>query len=138
MTRISSADRTVVTRMIAELEAAWNAGDAARYASDFADDGDQINIFGMHLKDRDEVALRHDGVFKTIFLNSRVRFHLIEARKVSGDVILALVRTVVDVPGGALAGTVETIATLVLRKTNSGLEIVTFHNTRVSQDARGK
>jgi uncharacterized protein (TIGR02246 family) len=137
MNTISSADRAAVARMITEMEAAWNAGDGARYASAFALDGDQVNIFGAHLKDRDEVARRHDAVFKSIFLNSLVRFQLIEARDVSADVILARVRTVVDVPGGPLVGTVETVASLVLRKASSGLEIVTFHNTRVTPDALG-
>jgi uncharacterized protein (TIGR02246 family) len=135
MSRISPADRTAVMRLIDEMEAAWNAGDAARYASTFAFDGDQVNIFGAHLKDREEVARRHDKVFKTIFLKSHVRFQLIDAREVSADVILARVRTVVDVPGGPLVGSLETLASLVFRKTNSDLELVTFHNTRVSPDA---
>jgi uncharacterized protein (TIGR02246 family) len=131
MSRILSADRTAVLSLIYEMEAAWNAGDAEGYAPTFASDGDQVNIFGAHLKDRDEVARRHDSVFKTFFLKSRARFQLIEARNVSADVILARVRTVVDVPSGLLTGSLETLASLVFRKIASGLELVTSPDDHV-------
>ncbi len=132
MNAIAPADQAALDAIVAELTEAWNAGDAARYAAAFSLDGDQVNIFGQHLKDRDEIKARHDRVFKTIFLNSRNSLWLVAARHISPDVIIAHMRSVVDIPRGTLQGKLETLASLVFRKTSTGWELVTFHNTRLA------
>jgi uncharacterized protein (TIGR02246 family) len=135
MNTIAPADLSALKRVIAELEAAWNAGDGARFSGPFALDGDQINIFGAHLENRSEIASRHDFIFKTIFLGSRSSLRLVEARHVTSEVILARVHSTVEIPRGPLQGMLETLGSLVFRKTRVGWELVTFHNTQIGPDA---
>ncbi len=135
MNTIAPADISALKAVIARMEAAWNAGDAARFSEPFAPDGDQINIFGAHLENRSEIASRHDIVFKTIFLGSRSSLRLVDARRVTSEVILARVHSTVEIPCGPLQGKLETLGSLVFRKTHVGWELVTFHNTRIAPDA---
>lgn len=135
MSSLSAADYAQLREILAELADAWNAGDAHRYAAQFSWDGDQVNIFGLQLHGRREIAERHDRVFKTIFRNSINVLEIVDARIVSADVLAARVSSVVAVPQGPLQGDLRTIASLVLRRAGTQWEIVLFHNTRVSPDA---
>jgi uncharacterized protein (TIGR02246 family) len=126
-----SEDVAAIESIVAKLERAWNAGDAAGFAAPFAIDGDQVNIFGTVLKGRAEIAERHDRIFKTIFLGSHNTLRLVETRRVSDNVVLARMHSRVDVPQGPLAGELQTLASLLFRKMDEGWELVTFHNTRI-------
>lgn len=133
MKQISPQDRAALETIVAELAEAWNAGDAARFAACFSPDAEQVNIFGSRLLGREEIAARHDGVFKTIFRESANTLGILDARYAAADVLLVRLCSTVAVPHGPLAGTLQTIASLVLRKDDAGWEIVLFHNTRVAQ-----
>jgi uncharacterized protein (TIGR02246 family) len=128
---IPSAKRANLESIVAEMERAWNAGDGAGFAKPFAPDGDQVNIIGEVMKGRDEIAVRHDGIFKTIYAGSRNSMHLVDARSVAADVVLARVHSILDVPAGPRQGRIEAIMSVVFRKTGERWEIVTLHNTRI-------
>jgi uncharacterized protein (TIGR02246 family) len=129
---LSPADSAALTRIVAGIERAWNAGDAAGFAAAFAADGDQVNIFGAHLPTPEQVEGQHAHIFATIYRESRSRFRIDDARAIGPDVALAHVRATVEVPGGPMEGTVETLGTMIFRRTSAGWEIATFHNTRVA------
>lgn len=133
MKTISSEDVVAIESIVATMERAWNAGDAAGFAAPFAVDADQVNIFGSVLRGRQEIADRHDRIFKTIFLGSRNTLRLLETRCVANDVVIARMHSHVDVPQGPLAGELETLGTLIFRKTGQGWELLTFHNTRIDE-----
>jgi uncharacterized protein (TIGR02246 family) len=132
MNAIDAADRLALESIVSELTAAWNAGDAARFAAPFAEKSEQINIFGNLLAGRTEIAERHDRIFGTIFHGSTNVLQIDNARYVAPDVMVARVSSSVEVPHGPLQGTLQTVASVVLRKTSAGWEIVLFHNTRVA------
>ena len=132
MNEIASADRAAIDAIVAELAGAWNAGDAARYAAPFARDAEQVNIFGMRLIGREEIARRHAQVFETIFRESTNILHVLDARSAGPDVLLVRVGSVVSIPHGPMQGELHTIASLVLCRTGSNWEIELFHNTRVT------
>ena len=134
MNNITPVDRALLESIVAEMEEAWNVGDARGFAAHCTPDADQINIFGTLLKGREEIVNRHDRVFKTIFQGSRNTLRLIGSSYVTADVILARLHSTIDVPHGPLQGKLETIASLLFRKTNVTCELMTFHNTRIGPD----
>jgi uncharacterized protein (TIGR02246 family) len=130
---LPSADRAALEALVAELAQAWNAGDAARFAAQFAWDAEQVNIFGAQLHGRHGIEVQHDRIFKTVFLGSINALHVADARLVAADVLLARVASSVDVPRGPLQGRLDTMGSLVLLRTGARWEIVLFHNTRVAE-----
>jgi uncharacterized protein (TIGR02246 family) len=133
---IAERDRAALSEIIRSMETAWNAGDADGFASPFGQDGDQVNIFGTHLRNRDEIRIRHAQIFQTVFLSSINSLTLQDARYVTADVILGHVRSAVTVPQGPLQGELCTLASLVFRKTAGRWEVVTFHNTRIAEGSQ--
>lgn len=134
MSAIAAADRERIFAIVAHIERAWNDADAVCFAQPFADDGEQVNIFGTTLRDRAEIETRHREIFQTIFRGSRNVLTIEALRLIADGAILARVGSIVEVPEGPLRGTLHTRATLVLRRTATrGWEIVTFHNTRVAE-----
>lgn len=133
MNEINPQDRAAVEAIVAELAAAWNAGDARHFAACFSTDAEQVNIFGSRLLGREEIAARHHDVFQTIFRGSANTLAVLDARYAAEDVLLVRLSSTVAVPQGPLSGTLQTIASLVLRKDDGRWHIVLFHNTRVAQ-----
>ena len=126
---IDDADRAAVTAIIAELEAAWNAGDGARFAAPFADDADFVNIRADHFQGRDAIAGGHDGIFRTIYAGS-VNGYTVEAvRLLRADVALVRVQAALDVPSGPFAGHHSARFSAVLTREPEGWRIASFHNT---------
>lgn len=121
----------VVQAIVNELAQAWNAGDGTRYAAPFAEDGEQVNIFGMQLIGRAEIAQRHDHVFKTIFAGSTNTFEILRVQELAPGVLFAHISSAVLIPSGPMHGELRTIASLVLQQRSGRWEIVHFHNTRV-------
>lgn len=78
--------RSAVLAFEAEFAAAWNAHDAQRMASKWADDGDLINPFGRVARGRQDIERlfreEHAGVMRA----SRYAFKLDGVRMVSPDV----------------------------------------------------
>lgn len=123
-------DRLSLEAIVERLAAAWNGGDAAGFAAPFAADAQQVNIFGARLIGREEIRARHDEIFKSIFRGSTNVLHVLEARRLAPDVLLAQVSSAVDVPQGPLRGELRTVASLVLHRGRGGdWSIVLFHNT---------
>jgi uncharacterized protein (TIGR02246 family) len=61
-----------VRRVLADQEAAWNAGDADRYAACFHADGTFTNVFGDRYIGRDAFRARHAAIFNTFARGSKV------------------------------------------------------------------
>ena len=122
-------DRAALERVVAHLEAAWNAMDGAAFAAPFADDADFVNIRGEHLRGRSAIAAGHAGIFRTIYAGSTNRYAIETARLLRPDVALVHVQAVLDAPHGPLAGRHGACVSLVLTKEPGGWEISAFHNT---------
>lgn len=125
--------KSEVERLVSELARAWNTGDAQAFAAVFADDAEQVNIFGRQLHGRIAIAEQHDRIFKTVFRDSTNVFDILDWREVAPGIIFAQISSVVAVPEGPLRGELHTIGSLLLRRATAGhWDIMLFHNTRVS------
>jgi uncharacterized protein (TIGR02246 family) len=114
-----------VEEIVAELERAWNAGDGAAWAANFAPDADFVDVVGRLQKGRDVIASEHQKIFDTIYRASTLELWQTARRPIGDDVLLVHTASTLRVPAGPRAGDTSAIQTNVIR---DGL-IVAFHNT---------
>ena len=123
------ADRSALERIVAQLEAAWNAMDGSAFAAPFAGDADFVNIRGEHLRGRPAIAAGHAAILRTIYAGSTNRYTVEAARLLHPEVALVHVHSVLDAPHGPLAGRHAARFSLVLTQAPDGWQIAAFHNT---------
>ena len=133
---IHSSDRTAIEKIVASLEAAWNAGDGKAFGAPFSTDADFVNIRADHFQSRDAIAAGHDAIFRTIYAGSVNRYKVESVRLLRPDVALAHVHAVLNSPAGPLAGTHASRFSIVLTREGGGWQIASLHNTLVSSDSR--
>ncbi len=75
-------------QLVQRQAAAWNAGDGAAWASCFSADATFVNIMGMTLCGREEIAERHAMMFRTVFADSQCRADVVHSTRVSPDVAI--------------------------------------------------
>src|SRR5690606_14170340 len=133
-----TADRRAIERLVDSLADAWGRGDAAAFASRFADDGSFANVVGMFFRGRDAFRDRHDAVFKTLFRGSTLSLGIASLRFIRPDVAIAdldaALRGFEALPAGLNAmadGTVRTRLLMVLAKEQGEWWISAYHNVAV-------
>ena len=127
-----SDPRQPAQAFFAAIEAAWNAGDGARYGAEFADVTDFVNIRGEHHRgDGTYIGAAHQGIFDTIYKGSSVRYQVDEARRLAPGVVVANATSTLDAPTGPLHGTHNSKMTVVLVEQGDSWKATAFHNTLV-------
>ena len=129
---MSAQDEQAVSKIVRELENGWNAADGAAFARPFGDDSDFVTIRGEHFRTRDVIGKGHQAIFDTIYKGSVVALHLDGLRTIAPSVLLAHVKSVLQVPSGPLAGELRALFSLVLTKDQSDWRIAALHNTLVA------
>lgn len=119
--------------LVAEVQAAWNAHDMVRFAANFADDADFVNVRGMWWRGRAEIEERHTASHASRFRDSRMANRLEEAREIAPGVWVAHVSWTME--GHLRSGPRDTaevrhgISTWVLQRRGTKLVIAAAHNT---------
>jgi uncharacterized protein (TIGR02246 family) len=133
-----SDDERSIRSLVAEEQAAWNAGDANAYAAKFHEEGSFTNVFGDRYFGRDAFQSRHAAIFDTFAKDSKAalivrRVHIPAAGIAVVDVD-CLVETRGAIPSGLVPGPdgqVRTSLLLVLVKDRDEWWIVGYHNVDV-------
>jgi uncharacterized protein (TIGR02246 family) len=133
---IDSSDRSAIEKIVANLEAAWNAADGKAFGAPFSVDADFVNIRADHFRTRDAIAAGHDAIFRTIYAGSVNSYRVESVRLLRPDVALAHVQAVLNAPAGPLAGTHSSRFSMVLTREGGGWQIASLHNTLVASDSR--
>ena len=124
----------VASQTLRRMDSAWNAGDSAKFAAEFSDDADLINIFGAHFSGRADIAKRIKSIFDTIFKGSTHRSRKLEmARYLSPDTIIALSSAEIAVPAGPLAPETKNRQTFILIKNGDAWRVRHWHNTTIRE-----
>ncbi|HEU5292175.1 MAG TPA: SgcJ/EcaC family oxidoreductase [Cyclobacteriaceae bacterium] len=125
----------ISTGILKTLEAAWNNANGVDYAKSFADPTEFVDIRGTLHKNSSSAYIgeAHQGIFNSIYKDSKIVYQLTQAIAIDPDVILVQASSVLDAPSGPLAGTNSSTITLLLLKTNSEWKIRSFHNTLVAK-----
>jgi uncharacterized protein (TIGR02246 family) len=126
---MKTSEHAEAERLVARLQAAWNAMDGAAFGAPFAADADFVNIRAEHFRGREAIAAGHAEIFRTIYAGSTTRMTVEQARYLRPDVMLVLVHSLLDVPSGPFAGHHGARFSLVLTRDGSKWEIAAFHNT---------
>lgn len=125
----------VASEVLQRLDGAWNAADSAKFAAEFSDDADLINIFGAHFSGRAEIEKRIRSIFDTIYKGSTHRSRRLEmARYLSPDSILALSSNEIAVPAGPMAPVSRNRQTFILTKSGDTWRIRHWHNTAIQDE----
>jgi uncharacterized protein (TIGR02246 family) len=116
--------------VLAQLEGAWNTGDGPAFGQPYRDDASFVTVRG-ELAHGGEIAAGHQQIFDSIYAGSTNRMELLEAQRVSDDVIIATSRNTLTAPHGPLAGVHAAMSTSVLVRSDGGWRIATSQNTLV-------
>jgi len=121
----------VATAIPRQLETAWNAGDGHAYGAFFTEDANYITVLGHLIRSRQSIAGAHQGIFHTIYKGSTVRQTVADARALTGDVIIAHVNIVLNVPSGYIAGDHNALQTLIIINRDGVWRVAHFQNTLI-------
>jgi uncharacterized protein (TIGR02246 family) len=114
------------------LNAAWDAGDGAGFAAQFAADADVINIFGEHFRGGPDLVRRMQFIFDGIFKGSKhVERNLEIARYLDEGTILVVTSSVIAVPQGPLAPETRNRQTFILELDGADWLIRHWQNTTI-------
>lgn len=69
----------------------WNSHDMVKFAAEFAQDADFVNVLGMHWRGQAKIEAQHDILHRTIFRHSQLRIVDISVRPLGTGVMLAIV-----------------------------------------------
>jgi uncharacterized protein (TIGR02246 family) len=128
-------DEMQVSGLVAEVEAAWNAHDMARFAACFSADADFVNVVGAWWKGRDEIEQQHAASHAGHFRESVMRAHLAAFKEIGPGVGVGHVTWQLE--GHGVSGPHRTteprrgIWTWTMRERGDALEIVASQNTDI-------
>jgi len=129
----AASDSQAIAQVIMQrLQVAWNRADGAAFGEPFTANADFVAIRGDLHTGREAIAAGHQQIFDTIYAGSTASYEVLQARELDERVIVALVRGLIDVPGGPLAGEHASTITLVLLNQDEGCQITAFHNTLIT------
>jgi uncharacterized protein (TIGR02246 family) len=124
-------DVQLLTKIVKQLEEAWNVADAQAFAEPFADDADFVHILGAHYKGRETIQHGHQQIWDTIYKGSRTVYEIEGMRMIRPDVAIVFVLGTVTMDGGENQKVIQARPTIILEKSGDLWQIVTFQNTLV-------
>ena len=129
------ADETAISRIIQQIEEAWNAGDGPASARPFAQDVDYMVWNGMYVKGRQALAEGHQQIFDTIYKGSEILYQIKSIRFLRDDVAVVHVEAVLRVPQNNSAfAEVRAVPVFIITKNNGDWQVDVFQNTLVQPD----
>ncbi len=129
---IEPAAAQIAEPLMNRLDAAWTAGDGARFAAEFTADADVINIFGQRYRGGSDLVERMQLIFDGIFKGSRHVSRTLEiARHLDADTVLAVTSSVIAVPAGPMAPETRNRQTFLLVRDGEAWRIRHWHNTTI-------
>jgi uncharacterized protein (TIGR02246 family) len=133
---VESLGEQIISKIVNELEKAWNAANGAGFARPFAEDADFVNIRGEYFRTREAIARGHQVIFDTIYKGSVVHYQRIGLRALATGVLLAHVKSTLKAPSGPLAGEHNSVFTIVVVQDQEAWHIAALHNTLVVKEPR--
>lgn len=129
---LDSAAARIATPILNRLDRAWTAGDGLRFAAEFTEESDVINVSGSHLHGRSAIATQLQGMFSSVFKGSIHRARTLEmAQLLSDSIVLVVSSAIIDVPAGPLAPLATSRQTFIVVNRNRVWQIQHWHNTTI-------
>jgi uncharacterized protein (TIGR02246 family) len=126
--------REEIPTVIEEQDAAWSAGDAAKFSARVLPDAVFTNIFGQQFVGREAFEKQHAFIFGSIYAGSRLKQTIAHLRFLTDEI--ALVDTYAEVSGARVLppgynspdGVLRTRLLQVMVRQAAGWQITSFHN----------
>jgi uncharacterized protein (TIGR02246 family) len=129
---IDPAAARIASPILERLDRAWTDGDGGRFAAEFTDDADVINVSGDHLRTRSGITTQLQAMFGGVFKGSTHRSRTLEmTRSLAPGVIIVVSSSVIDVPAGPLAPVATSRQTFILLEREGVWQIRHWHNTSI-------
>lgn len=136
----STGDAQAVASLLAEYQAAWNAGDAARMFRLATNDIHWVNIVGMHWRGRAQAELAHQVYLEVMFKGVPLTLEEIESVVPVGAGALCVVARwhmgAFTTPDGKAVPPSKDRMSLVLLRTSDGLRIAHGANVQIDPVAQ--
>lgn len=136
----SPSDAAAVSALLAEYQAAWNAGDAARMFRLATDDIHWVNIVGMHWQGKAQAELAHRIYLEIMFKGVPLTLEEVESIVPVGSEALAVVARwdmgAFTTPDGHTVPPSKDRMSLVLQRTANGLRIAHGANVQIDPVAQ--
>jgi len=136
----STGDAQAVASLLAEYQAAWNAGDAARMFRLATNDIHWVNIVGMHWQGRAQVELAHQVYLEVMFKGVPLMLEEVESVVPVGTGALSVVARwdmgAFTTPDGKAVPSSKDRMSLLLLRTSDGLKIAHGANVQIDPVAQ--
>lgn len=126
-------DEAAIRKIVKCLQEAWNAGSGKDFAAPFDEDADYVIVNGMRVRGRKEIDAGHQGIFDTIYKNSRQSPTIQGIRFLSDTIAIAHIEWHLKLADSREG---KAMNSLVLRKQNGQWSIAAFHNTRIESSQK--
>lgn len=125
----------ITETVLKTIETGWNTANGTTFALPFDDVSDFIDIRGtLHQKvTRQYIGEAHQGLFMSIYKDSKISYSLIQAHSIDQNTIFANAKAALDAPSGPLAGKTASTISLVINKSGNDWKIKAFHNSLVAK-----
>jgi uncharacterized protein (TIGR02246 family) len=87
--QLSIESQDGISTVVQALVDSWNLHDMTRYAAQFTEDADFVNVLGMHWQGRKQIEDTHAEVHRTIFRNSSLKALDTSLRALAPGIVLA-------------------------------------------------
>lgn len=128
---IAPADEQGIRDLLERMRHAWESGDAAAYAAEFANDARYVAATGVRSVGRVAIAESHQKIFDTFFKHTRLGGgYPAELQPVSQDVVLIHASGAVLFPGeDELRVRPNGLLTMLVVRDGNGWRVASFSNT---------
>ena len=132
---VRAEDETAIKKIVVTLENGWNAGNGKAFAAPFAEDADYVIVNGIRIKGRTAIAEGHQGIFDTIYENSRLALAVESLRFLREDVAVVHVRSNLKLKDEAMREG-HARSTWVMTRDKGAWSIAAFHNTPIASEQK--
>jgi uncharacterized protein (TIGR02246 family) len=127
----ATEDDKALRTIVQTLEDGWNAGDATKFASPFAENADYVIVNGQLIRTRAVIDFGHKQIFGAVYKGSKNKATIKQIRFIRPDVALMHVEWNL-VYGEKLENKSKAMNSLVVIKNSDKWEITAFHNTPIT------
>lgn len=128
----AETDTATIESVVGGLIRAWNDGDALEFASFFAEDGEMVNLHGMHLRGRQAIAGVYQLLFRSALFRSRISGEISSCRMLGKGVAQLHVPVTLGVSSGPKAGLHLVVCGLVLVRESAEWRVASLQSTWVT------
>jgi uncharacterized protein (TIGR02246 family) len=127
-----AADEEAIRKLVLRMEEGWNKGSGRVFAEGFADDADYVVVNGMRLKGRAAIDAGHQGIFDTIYKESRITSAIQGIRFLRGDIAVIHVEWRLARRENGVPREGSAMSSMVVTKDGGRWAIASFHNTPIT------